>query len=111
MAKAISIIVIIAVLGIGSYIIFNAKYIRTGTVLDIRKNAIVLQGSGPYDPAYVLPLEEKSRFYNSKGSEIALSELKVGNQVKVKLFPRSYGGIFLMRQQKTIRWVKVLSER
>jgi len=111
MLRAITIIVIVTVLGIGSYIIFNAKYIRTGTILDIRKDAIVLQGSGPHDPAYVLLLEEKSRFYNSKGHEIALSELKVGNRVQVKLFPRSYGRIFLVRQQKTIRWVKVLSER
>lgn len=103
--------ILAAVLGIGSYVIFNVKYIRTGTILDIRKDAIVLQGSGSQDPAYVLLLDEKSRFYNSKGLEIALSELKVGNRVQVKLFPRSHGRIFLARQQKIIRWVKVLLER
>lgn len=111
MLRAISFIVLATVLGIGSYIIFNAKYIRMGTIVDISKDAIVVQGTGAYDPAYVLPLDEKSRFYDSRGNEIALSELKVGSRVKVKLFPRSYGGIFLVRQQKTIRWLKVLSER
>ncbi len=89
---------------------FYLKYSRIGTIVDIREDAIVLQGDGPYDPAYVLKLEDKSRFYNSDGDKITLSELKLGNHVKIQLFPRVYGGIFLVREQKTINWVKVLSK-
>lgn len=108
--KKITFIALVVILGIGCFFIFNVKYIRIGIILDIRQNAIVLKGSGPYDPSYILPVEEKSRFYNSNGDEITLSKLKIGDRVKVKLFPRSYGGIFLVRQQKTIRWLKILSE-
>lgn len=111
MLRLITFIIFATVLGIGFYIIFNAKYIRTGTVVEVRKDAIVVQGEGAYEPDYVLPLDEKSRFYDSEGKEITLLELKAGDRVKVKLFPRSYGGIFLARKQKTIRWVKVLSEK
>jgi hypothetical protein len=103
--------VLVIVLCVASYITFNAKYIRTGTIVEIRKDAIVVQGGSPYEPAYVLPIEEKSRFYDLKGNETTLSGLKPGDRVKIKLFPRSYGGIFLVREQKTVRWVKVLSEK
>lgn len=111
MPRLITFIILATVLGIGFFIIFNARYIRTGTIVEVRKDAIVVQGEGAYEPAYVLLIEKNSQFYNSEGKEITLSELRVGDRVKVKLFPRSYGGILLARKQKTIRWVKVLSEK
>jgi hypothetical protein len=111
MSRIIAFTVLVIVLGLASYITFNAKYIRTRTIVEIRKDAIVVRGEPPYKPAYVLPLEEKSRFYDLKGNKTTLSSLKPGDRVKIKLFPRSYGRIFLVRKQRTVKWVKVLSEK
>ncbi|MFH1963828.1 MAG: hypothetical protein ABIJ30_13325 [bacterium] len=108
----ITIFIILALaLGIGSYFKYYVDLIRIGTIVEIRKDAIVVQGAGPHDPAYILYLAKNSRFYNSKGGEIILSEFKVGERVRVKLFPRSYRGILLARKQKVVRWVKVFSEK
>lgn len=110
MVRSVIFIVLAVVFVASAYFTYNLKFIRTGTIVEIRKDAIVVRGLGKHEPDYVLPIEEKSRFYDKDGNEISLSELKVGDRVKVKLFPRSYGGIFLVRKQKTIRWLKVLPE-
>lgn len=111
MIRKASFILLALLLGTIAYFTYNIKFIRTGTIVEIRKDAIVVRGSGQHDPDYVFPVEEKSRFYDKDGNEISLSELKVGDHVKVKLFPRSYGGrgiSVIVRKQKTVRWIKIL---
>lgn len=111
MIRKTSFILLALLLGTGAYFTYNAKFIRTGTIVEIRKDAIVVRGSGQHDPDYVFPIEEKSRFYDRNGNEISLSELRVGDRVEIRLFPRSYGGrgiSVIVRKQKAIKWVKVL---
>jgi len=109
--RYIVIIILASLLGIGAYFRYYVDLIRIGTIVEIRKDAILVQGAGPHDPAQVLYLGKKSRFHDSKDDETTLSALKVGDRVKVKLFPRSYGGIIHVRKYKTVRWVKVLPKR
>jgi len=111
MIRKISFIVIAVLIGLGSFIMFNAKYIRIGTIVEIRNDAIVIQSNNADELPYVLPFDKKSRFYNAVGIDTAVSALKVGDRVKVKLFPRSYGGIIRVRKYKTVRWIKVLPKR
>jgi hypothetical protein len=70
----------------------------------------IFQGSGSHNPAHVLCFDKESRFYNSKGGKIILSELKEGDHIKAKLFKRLYGGIVRARKHRAIKWLKILPE-
>lgn len=61
MSRMITLILLVIVLAFASYITFDSKYIRSGSIVEIRKDAIVVQGRSPYEPAYVLPIDERSR--------------------------------------------------
>lgn len=122
MTKITKIIVIILILIyiFGSTVIFNSKYIRTGTIVELRDDAIVVHHDS--DPSFVigdvLPLEnasethwiykEKTTFYDANGNEISYSALKIGNKVKVQMFPRTYGKIFQVRKCKTIKELHIM---
>lgn len=113
MSKLIRFIVFIilaVVLGIGAYFKYYVVYIRTGTIVEVREDTISVQGAGSHDPVHVLYFDRKSRFYNSKGGEITLSELKAGDHFKAKLFKKLYGGIVRARKYRTIKWLKILPE-
>jgi len=76
MHRIIRLTILIVVFGISAYFTFTVRFIRTGSIVEIRKDEIVVRGEGMHEPDYVLPIEEKSRFYDSRGNSITFSELK-----------------------------------
>jgi len=91
---------------VGAFIQFNAHYTTGGIIVEVKEDTIVIKELA-YGGTGNLPLEEKSRFYDINGKEIPLSGLKIGDHVKVRLFPRM-DWIFFKRPRNTVRWIRVL---
>jgi hypothetical protein len=108
--KRIWIILISLIIIAPSYFIYHVRYIREGKLIEIRKHSIVIRTIENIDGGSIYQLETKSRIYNTQGKEIFLSDLHPGDHVKIKLFPRVFGGLFSVRGRKTIKWVQVLKK-